>query len=563
MRNLLSVFAIVVFICSCKHTKESIPSHSANFIKNFHEGVRLKHSGEINAAIEKFNLCLKEDINDDASHFGIAQLYLMKDDLANAAIHTKKASELDPKNTFYLTELAYMYQELQQYEQSAEIFDKLAKLNSQNPEYYLGSIDNWSKANKNDKAILVLNNYEKNIGSNPELSLKKFQLLIRIKQEKEALTVLLDAKNRFPNEPSIIANLVDYYMQRKQFETGMKMLKELIVADPNNGMALLMLGEMEMQYGEEQVGFKHLKEAVRNEGVTLDQKMEVLIAIQNMNNTDSDMESLVNYMTNRYPNEAKAHSIKGDYYFKQNNFSQATEAYKKAVNVEPNLYPIWNQILLLEYQNQWFDSLLIDSEKCLSYFPIQPMPYFMSGVAKIQKKEFTSAIKRLQEGLDLILNDLPLESEIYSQLGVAFFGLKDLEKGKLYFEKSISKQPNNLFLKNNYAFQLALHKIDLEKAEKLIDGLLEVEPEDARFLDTKGWILFVNDKFKLAQEYFIKANLTMPNDKIIVEHLGDVSFKLGDKTRAVEYWIKAKELKSSNGSLERKIQNKAYYDPIY
>lgn len=563
MRKLIPLFAIVFFICSCRQTKETIPQHSANYIKNFHEGVRLKLSGEVNAAIDKFNLCLKEDEKDDACHFGLAQLFLMKDDLANAAIHTKKASDLDPKNNYYQTELAYMYQELHQYKASAEIFDKLIRSNTQNPVYYLASFENWSKANENEKAMDVLNHFEKNIGPNPDLALKKFQLLLRKNLDKEAVSVLLEAKNRFPNEPSIIANLVDFYLQRKQYETGMNMLQELILADPTNGMALLMLGELELQYGLEDAGFKHLKEAVRNEGVTIDQKMEVLIAIQNMNKSDNEMESLVNYMVTRYPNEAKSHSIRGDYFFKQNKFSEATEAYKKAVKCDPNLYPIWNQILLLEYQNQWYDSLQTDSEKCLSFFPIQPLPYFMSGVARNQKKEFTIAVKRLEEGVDLILNDIPLESEIYCQLGIGYFGLNDLEKGKLYFEKSISKQPNNLYLKNNYAFQLALHKIDLEKAERLISEVIEVAPNDARFLDTKGWVLFVKGEFKLAFELFIKADLMLPNDKIIVEHLGDASFKLGEKTKAVEFWMKAKELKSTNNNLEKKIQNKAYYDPLY
>ena len=113
-----------------------------------------------------------------------------------------------------------------------------------------------------------------------------------------------------------------------------------------------MLGDMEMQIGKEEEGFSHLKAAVKKEGISLDQKMEILISIQNIKMSDPDMESLVEYMVNRYPKEAKAHSIRGDFFFKANKLEEATRAYKKAVSCNPNLYPIWNQILLLEGQRK-------------------------------------------------------------------------------------------------------------------------------------------------------------------------------------------------------------------
>jgi len=50
---------------------------------------------------------------------------------------------------------------------------------------------------------------------------------------------------------------------------------------------------------------------------------------------------------------------------------------------------------------------------------------------------------------------------------------------------------------------------------------------------------------------------------MIVEHLGDVYFKIGKITEALVFWEKAKELLSDNQSLEKKIEDKRYYDPVY
>jgi tetratricopeptide (TPR) repeat protein len=169
----------------------------------------------------------------------------------------------------------------------------------------------------------------------------------------------------------------------------------------------------------------------------------------------------------------------------------------------------------------------------------------------------------LKEALDLLLNNAELEAEIYGQLGEANFGLNDIENGKIFYEKAIEKQPTSLILKNNFAYRLTLQTTELEKAEKLIDEVLLIAPNQGRFLDTKGWILFVKEKYVLAEEYFNQANSFLPNDGLIIEHLGDCAYKLGQKERAIEFWLHAKEMKSTNLILDKKIQNKVYYDPIY
>jgi tetratricopeptide (TPR) repeat protein len=563
LKAIFILFITILFLFACRTAMEKKVVHSSSFIKNFHEGVRLKLNFDVDPAIDKFNLCLKEDPTDDAANFALAQLFLMKNDLQSAAKHTKLASESDPNNLYYQYELAFMHQELKEFEQAALIFDKLSKINLQNPEYYYGSFENWVKAGKKDKAIQTLSNLEKHLGGNPEIEIKRYHLLLSSGQDKAAIDGLLEAKKKYPNEPTIIANLVDYYIQKKQYDSGMKMLEELVNADPENGLALYMLGDMQMQIGQEQTGLKNLKQAVKKEGASLDQKMEILISIQNFKTSDPDMESLVDYMVIRYPKEAKAYSIRGDYFFKANKLEEATKSYKKAVEFNPNLFPIWNQILVLEYQNQWFDSLNVDSDKCIELFPVQPIPYFFSGVAKNQKKQYNEAIIKLKESLDLLLNDAALEAEIYGQIGEANFGLKDLENGKIFYEKAIERQPTSLILKNNYAYRLALQTNELEKAEKLIDEVLLTTSNQARFLDTKGWILFLKGKYLAAQDYFNQALAIAPNDKVIVEHFGDCAIKLGQKDRALEYWLKAKELKSTNLNLDKKIQNKVYYDPIY
>jgi tetratricopeptide (TPR) repeat protein len=268
-------------------------------------------------------------------------------------------------------------------------------------------------------------------------------------------------------------------------------------------------------------------------------------------------------MVLKYPKSAKSHSIRGDYYFKNNQLETAIQSYKNAVENDPNLYEIWNQILLLEYQNKLWDILLTDSEKCLTLYPLQPLPYFTSGIAQIQNRNYSVAEERLNEALNLILSDPTLEAEVLGQLGEANFAMGKIEEGKTYYKKALEKQPKSLFLKNNFAYRLLLKNSEIEKAETFITEVLTEKPNDTWFLTTKAYLLFRQSNYPAALTIYLESDRMMPNDKIILDQLGDCYFFLKDKDKAVESWNKAKTAGSSNQSLDKKIQTKTYYEPKF
>lgn len=544
--------------------KKKTVEHDAAYIRSFHEGVRFKLNGQNQEAIDKFNACLLKDEQDDAAHFALAQIYLNLNDLEQASIHTKRASEIDPKNEHYQSELAFMFVELKKYDEAISVFEKLLKKAPNNQSYYAGEMTCYSAIGNVKKGIELLTRMENNLGANPGISIEKFKLLVAAHQDEEAISILKEAKNKFKDEPMIIANLVDYYLQHKRYQEGFDLLKELVIVDPNNGMALLMLGDMQMQSGDLKNGLQNLKAAVKSVGPSIDQKMNVLIALQGQEVMDPDMESLVKYMQKTYPKEVKAHSIAGDYYFKVNQVVEAIQAYKTALTCDPNVYPIWNQVLSLEYQYQQFDSLIVDGEKCISFFPTQAVPYFLYGSALNQKKAYQKAIDVLETGLDYVIKDADLNAEFLGQMGDSYFGLMKSKEAIESYQKALGLAPQNTFIKTNFAYHLALHELDLKKAETLIDEVLAVYPLDAHYLDTKGFILFQQAKYQEAKGYFERScGSAGSNDKLCVEHLGDVQFMLGKKDDAVAYWLRAKELGSENKVLDQKILQKNYAKPIF
>ena len=66
----------------------------------------------------------------------------------------------------------------------------------------------------------------------------------------------------------------------------------------------------------------------------------------------------------------------------------------------------------------------------------------------------------------------------------------------------------------------------------------------------------------VAKQAQAEGTVLMKNDggasDVIVEHCGDIYFMNGETEKAVEYWLKAKEIGSESKTIEQKIQQKRY-----
>ena len=564
MNKFSQILILFLFIFLCQTDKVvSQVAHSASYISNFHAGVRHKLNGEINQAISKFTACLNEDQNDDAVHYALSQIYLTKNELQLALIHIKWALKIDPSNTHYKLELVNIYSATGGHKKAALLLEELIKNDLQNSELYQQAADNWVKANKIKKAIVVLNKLEYNIGYDPQILLQKATLSLLIKDNKTALSLLILANKTFPGEPAILAALVDYYLDFGSYSEVVLVLKELLYVDSFNGFGFMLLGEIQVDNGEITEGLANLKKAVKADGLNIDQRMEILIRLQKEKNINViEITELVDFIAITYPKEAKAHAIKGDHYFKLNQPLIAIESYKNSVACDPNLYQIWTQIISLEYENEQWDSLFVDSEKSLAFFPTQPMVYFFCGVAANKLLLFDKAIERLSAGLDFLVNDVSLDAEINSQLGISYFGLKQNELGYQKFEKSLQLAPRNNLIVQTFAIQLARNQIDFSKANKLIDNLLLLDINDAKSLSAKGQVLFYEKRYSEALAFLLRALKQIENDAVLNDYLGNTNYFLGEISKASDFWSKAKLLGSKNKYLELKINTKSYYEKL-
>ena len=78
---------------------------------------------------------------------------------------------------------------------------------------------------------------------------------------------------------------------------------------------------------------------------------------------------------------------------------------------------------------------------------------------------------------------------------------------------------------------------------------IEAEPDNATYLDTFGWILFLMGRPEDAKPHFKHAMLYGGKDSaVILDHYAEVLFALGEYDRAMVYWNQA--LRKNDGGIK-------------
>jgi len=112
-------------------------------------------------------------------------------------------------------------------------------------------------------------------------------------------------------------------------------------------------------------------------------------------------------------------------------------------------------------------------------------------------------------------------------------------------EAALKVEPDNPTHNNNLGYLYADMGIHLAKAEQMVRKALKAHRDDRprHIMDSLGWVLYKQGRVKEAARVFgmlLRRDLSAPSDKgVILDHAGDVYYRLGRPEKAVELWREA------------------------
>ena len=221
-----------------------------------------------------------------------------------------------------------------------------------------------------------------------------------------------------------------------------------------------------------------------------------------------------------------------DFYYKINDLDEAYRIIKKITELREDNYIIWAQALFNGIQIEDYEGVIELGKKAIKVFPNKDDIRVFMAIGYFNEKKYLDTYNLLLKTENNFTEPtLRKQKEVLFAEAAYKSGFVDEAFNK--FEELIIQEPDDLIIKNNYSYYLALEEIHLEKAEILSFETVDKDPENATFLDTYAWILFKMNLYEKAELYIRKA-IKIDNymNKEIVEHMIKILKKNGKEDEA-------------------------------
>jgi len=511
-----------------------------------------------------YQKALEFDKNNATAYYKISQIYQRSEESDKALTNALKAVELSPDNKYFYLQLAEIYTKKNDYQSAIDAYQTMLKRCDNANEHLFELAALYIFQEKYDKAIEIYDRIEDIYGINEQVIFQKQKLYIQLNDMDGAITEGEKLMEAFPEESSYVVSLSEILISNGYPDKAVKYLENyLIEYDGNDPNIKLMLSEVYEKRNEKDKAYLYLKDAFSNPSLDILTELKVFNSyLQQLPNKDieSICVELSAIMIDTHPQEPDVYAVAGDLYMELGENGKSIGMYKTAIDKGGSNYNVWHNLIRISFVDEKYDDVIKYSENAIEYYPNQVFLYFFLGTAHLAEKHYDDAIEALEMGKSLSGKNYELKSTINSQLGDAYNFVKDYPKSDEAYEDALSFNPNNDRVLNNYSYFLSVRKDKLDLAYKMSSKLVKRNPDNSTFLDTHAWVLYVQGKYKDARYYIEKAIEAGDVSGTIIEHYGDILFKLGEVDSAVKQWQKAKGMDETSELIDKKIADRKLYE---
>lgn len=518
----------------------------------FLEAVRMKQKGDYDAAFQLYTHCLDIYPQSAAVLYEISQFYMFLGQEAKGEEALKQAVRSDDTNFWYKQTLASYYQSKQDWVKAISVYEDMAQIFPSRLEPLLSLADLYSRTKSYDSLVTTLNRIEELDGKSEQISMEKFRAYLQLENMDKAFSEIQALVDEYPYDMRYRTVLGDVYMSNNRYDEALKVYQDILKEEPDYAPAMVSLATYYQKTGQDSLYNVQLDSILVNENVDTKLKLEFMRQqILKSEQTDKDSTKIISLfetiLTKKQPN-ADVPMLYAQYLITKKMQKESVPVLNKVLELDPENKPARLQLLSYAINENNLDEVIRVATPAIVYNPDAMEFYYYLGLAHYQKDQTDKALEVFKKGVQQIneKSDKGIASDFYSILGDLYHSREMKAEAYAAYDSSLVYNPKNINTLNNYAYYLSVERVNLDKAEEMSFITVKAEPENSTYLDTYAWILFEKGRYTEARIYIEQA---MENggdtSQVIVEHCGDIYFKLGDKGKAVEYWKKALSLDSA------------------
>ncbi len=422
--------------------------------------------------------------------------YTAQGDLPAAIAANQKAIERDPTLIMGYQNLALLQQGNQHPEAALEVLNQAALQQSPAPEFLVALAELYSghaRANPTDAAYC----------------------------RKCAVACLERAEALKPEDPYLLQRMADGYRQNGRVDRAEVLFLDLLEQHPGLPGVREALAEMYLMSGRKDEAAKQLE-----------------------------------VITEERPSNERAAFFLGTIAFESGDYLEAERLFRRTVLLRPDFEPAYDDLAAVVLaQNRPADALRV-IEQAQALFKESFQLEFLSAVALARLDRYDDAAQHFTTAEVLGKVNAPerLNSGFYFQFGAASERRGDFVQAEHLFRKCLSLQPDFAEALNYLGYMWAERGENMDEALRLIQRAVELEPNNAAYLDSMAWVLFKSAQAQEALGWMQKAiAFSEEPDPTLYDHLGDILAALGLKAEARQAWQQSLDLKADE-SIRKKFE---------
>lgn len=345
-------------------------------------------------------------------------------------------------------------------------------------------------------------------------------------ERKEAIALMEKAVAANPTARSLRTTLAQLYLADDQIENARKQFQAMRQNDPNDLAPLLALALIDLQQKQYDEASTYLQQYAAGA-----EKQGTSLRID----------------------AGQAYIYLAEIEINRKNFPAALKWLDKVNDASPEF--VSARITRAQVMAQQGD--INGARKVLTALQAQaPDPRDQAAIARADAGMLFDA-KRYAESrsrLDGALTQFPNDPDLLYDRAMSEEKLADYPAMETDLRRLISVQPNNANAYNALGYSLADRNERLAEAEKLVERASALSPTDAFIMDSLGWVKYRQGDKDQAISLLRRAYQIQPNAEIGA-HLGEVLWVTGHQDEARQAWHDALKLEPDNETVLNTIKH--------
>lgn len=557
IRSILPVLSAILLTVSATASERDSVRAEDYYI----EGVRSFCAGDYRSAESGLSACLRLEPENDAAMYYLAMISMSRNETDRALSLLEKASAISPENTWYRLATARLYSGIGENGLAISVYESLIAEHPSKSDYYYELIDLLVRTGELDKALSTLDRIEELRGVDELTCNARYEILIRQNRLDDAEAVVRKMDEDFPSARTALL-LGDLNKSRYNDSTALRYYKKALTLDPDFTPAYFGVAEVYRMERNFYYYFQNIDVFLSSPDMNPEMKasyfQEIVFPSGMVQVFKPQVDTMILCTLHAHPEDTTVLSLAGSYYIAVDSVNRGLELLKRNVELHPDVKSVHSALLGQLYYLEDWEQLIPAAAQTVENFPEDITLREVLAIAYWQYGEIEEAVKVYHRILKDIPKDHPMLINCYGSLGDLYHELGNRRQSYACYEKGLRIDDNYSPILNNYAYYLSEERRNLKKALEMSRKTILNEPENATYLDTYGWLLYLTGDYEQARKYLKDAMVYGGKENAeVLDHYAEALFALKEYNLAFLYWGNADKIDPSLGLSEKIARRRA------